>query len=351
MNENITIIIPSYNPDGKLLKTITSMINGGFSDIIVVNDGSRDDCLPIFNEIANFKECTLLTHDTNKGKGRALKTAFDFCITDRNDKLGVITVDGDGQHLVEDVKKCADQMTARPKEIALGVRNFSDPKVPWKSRFGNKLTSLTFGLFCGIHLSDTQTGLRAIPTCYLKEFTSIEGERFEYETNMLLYMHKKKIRFSEVIIETVYLDENASTHFNPIVDSIKIYKLIFKYSICSGLSSLIDLLGFWLLVSIFTHFGKGNDISILLATIGARIISSLFNYIVNKSVVFHSKGIASFFKYVLLCIVQLLVSAGCVTVLSHLFTSGSALKTLFKLIVDTILFFISYNIQKKWVFK
>ncbi|MCR5153735.1 MAG: bifunctional glycosyltransferase family 2/GtrA family protein [Lachnospiraceae bacterium] len=349
--ENVVIIVPSYNPDEKLVNTIKGLVATGFTDILVVNDGADPSHTAPFEEVKSFKECTIISHDVNKGKGRALKTAFEFCLKNRRGCSGVVTVDGDGQHHPEDVKNCAERMLKEKDKVVLGVRNFKDPSVPPKSKFGNTLTSFAFKSLCGIKLSDTQTGLRAIPFSFLESFIKIEGERYEYETNMLLEMKNFKIGFVEEVIRTIYLNENASSHFHPIRDSFKIYKIIFKFALSSGTSCLIDIGLFWLLSFIFERTGFTGIPSIYTATAGARIVSSIFNYKMNRNVVFAAGGKNSVYKYYALCIVQFAVSAGLVSLASFLLKEGSFLETLYKIVVDTLLFFISFRIQKHWVFK
>ena len=199
---------------------------------------------------------------------------------------------------------------------------------------------------CSLKISDTQTGLRAIPAEYLPVFTKTKGDRYEYETNMLLDFGKNNIPFEEVEIQTVYIDENATSHFDPIRDSIRIYKQILKYILSSVGSFLIDIGLFYVLKLLFS--------SIPLCTILARIASSVFNYTFNKKLVFGSSGstVKSLLKYYALCIPQMLVSAGLVTLMSAVMSAEAAwLVTLIKLFVDTVLFILSYIIQKKWVFK
>jgi len=227
---NLTIVIPSLNPDEKLTNTLKGVLEQGFTDIILVNDGSDAAHMGPFEEAVTHPEVTLLTHEVNKGKGRALKTAMEYVLENRKESAGIITMDGDGQHHPEDVYNCGVAMLDRG-DVILGVRDFSQPDVPWKSRWGNNITKFVFRALCGIKISDTQTGLRAFPTNTLKSLLSYEGERFEYETNMLLQMKKDKINFSEVVIRTIYLDDNASTHFHPFRDGWKIYKIILKYGV------------------------------------------------------------------------------------------------------------------------
>lgn len=352
-NTDLTIILPSLNPDEKLVKTVESLLEKGFHDIIVVNDGSDAAHLSPFETISVHTACTLLVHDKNYGKGHALKTAMRYFLEQRPNSPGVVTIDGDGQHHVDDILACAQAMLDRTNEVILGVRDFSEPEVPFKSRFGNNLTKTVFRFFCGIRISDTQTGLRAIPAQYIQQMTEFAGERFEYETNVLLEMKANNIPFSEVKIRTIYLDENASTHFHPIRDSLKIYAIILKFGVSSFLSSIIELIVFALSVMLLDFIGWDLKVefSILIATFIGRAISALCNYKMNRALVFNSGNNSSLLRYAMLCVVQLLVSATLVSILTNLFTAETFGQTLLKAIVDTVLFFISFRIQKEWVFK
>lgn len=348
----VTIIIPSLNPDNKLIQVVDSLIEKGFDDILLVNDGSDKDHMEPFNHVGKYPQCTILTHEVNKGKGRGLKTAFDWCDKNRPDIDGVITVDGDNQHRADDIYACGMKMVELKDQIILGCRDFSGPDVPKKSRFGNNMTSFVFKFACGLNISDTQTGLRAIPRQYLRKMCEIKGERFEYETNMLLEMKQSRIGFSEVKITTVYIEENASTHFNPIKDSIKIYAVILKFLLSSIASFVIDIAIFTVLN--FLLAGKFEEsVSLLISTVGARVISSLFNYTINRKAVFGSKSSVkkTMAKYYMLCVCQMMVSYGLVWALTTLFSAGTAMQSVIKFLVDCSLFVISFPIQRGWVFK
>lgn len=352
-NTDVTVVLPSLNPDEKLINTVNALLEKGFHDIIVVNDGSDEAHLSPFETLSAHDACTLLVHDRNYGKGHALKTAMQYFLTHRPASPGIITIDGDGQHHADDILACAQAMLDRKDEVILGVRDFSEPEVPFKSRFGNNLTKTVFRLFCGIRISDTQTGLRAIPAKYIEAMTAFAGERFEYETNMLLEMKARDIPFSEVKIRTIYLDENASTHFHPIRDSIKIYAVILKFSLSSIASALIELLVFTLVNILldFLAFELQTELAILIASFASRVISAFCNYKMNRALVFRSGSRTSLLRYALLCVIQLLTSATLVSLLTNLFAAETFGQTVLKAIVDTILFFISFRIQKEWVFK
>jgi len=349
--ENVVVILPSLNPDEKLNLVVDGLLREGFEDIVIVNDGSDGQHLAPFERAASHSEVTVLTHEVNKGKGRALKTAFAYCLEHRKSMTGVVTVDGDNQHTPKDIHKCVEQMVQDDK-VVLGCRDFSLEGIPFKSRFGNRLTSSVFRMLCGIRLSDTQTGLRAIPARFLPLLCEARGERFEYETEMLLTFQRESIPFEEVTIETVYLEENASTHFDPIRDSLKIYGIIFRYVFSSFSSFLVDYAIFSLLV--FLLDGKmERGTKLLLATFAARVVSSLYNYSVNRKLVFHSKASvgSSLARYYILCAVQTAASYGLVFLLSALCHADSVLEIIWKLVVDTVLFLLSFRIQQAWVFR
>ena len=353
---SVTVILPSLNPDEKMVRTVTELQKNGFDDIVVVNDGSDAAHLAPFEQVSKLSGVTVLTHEVNRGKGRAMKTAFSYVMEHRSDISGVVTVDGDGQHLPKDIKRCVQRMEEEGDKVILGVRDFSLPGVPPKSRFGNNLTKAVFRFVCGLAISDTQTGLRAIPFSYLQAMTDVEGERFEYETNQLLALKKLRIGIAEVVIDTVYIEENASTHFRPIRDSLKIYAVIFKFIGSSLASFIVDILLFTLLNVLLSKTTPMTGETVLaIATAGARLLSSVFNYTVNRRMVFRSEASvgSSLWKYYVLAVCQMALSYGLVYLFSiavfHL-SDGSLWETVIKLIVDVCLFLLSFQIQQRWVF-
>ena len=346
----VSVIIPAYQPDEKVLATIHGLVEAGFDDILVVDDGSSESCENIFQSIEETKECTLLRHPVNLGKGSALKTAIKYFNEERKDREVVVTVDADGQHLVKDIE-AVSEVALESKKVVFGVRNFSDPNVPTKSKLGNNITAGVFRLFFGMKLRDTQTGLRAFPKQYLAAMSVVEGERYEYETNVLLYMNRDRIPFEQVDIATVYIEENKSSHFRAVRDSLRIYALILKYLLSSISAALIDTVVFFILKSWTVLMFIPIPLTYA-ATVCARIISSLVNYSVNAKHVFKGEtSKATFVKYYILAIVQLLVSATLVFTVEHILQITSPLLfTIAKAVIDTILFFFSFRIQHKWVF-
>lgn len=347
------ILIPSLNPDEKLVKYVDELIGLGFDKILVVNDGSRKDCDNIFSRISQIKEVVVIEHKVNCGKGRALKTGFSYILKHYDDCVGVVTADSDGQHSPKDTLKVAGALCENKDSIILGTRDFNEEQVPFKSRYGNKITTVVFWLLYGKYINDTQTGLRGIGIQYLEKLCGLKGERFEYEIRMLIYGAKSGIELKEVTIETIYIDDNRETHFDPVRDSIKIYKILFAsfflYLLSSLSSFLIDMSVFSLL-NVFILKGLTRGTNIFLSTAFARIISSIYNFTVNHKVVFKSDSnmIRTAIGYYTLVVVQMCCSAGLVYLLTNVVTIPAVIA---KVVVDTVLFFVSYQIQQRYIFK
>ena len=295
---------------------------------------------------------TFLVHETNKGKGRALKTAFRYVLDNYKEAVGVVTADSDGQHTAEAIKKIKGVLSEKPENLVLGVRDFSSKGIPWKSRFGNKLTEKVFEYLSGVHVSDTQTGLRGIPKSFMQQLLDVKGERFEFEMRMLLEC-AGKYTVTEMPIETIYdSKENHRTHFNPIMDSIRIYRILgekFIRYICASISSsIVDVVIFSILCILLKS--RYPCIYIVLATVMARIISAIYNYIMNYKLVFHSKepvktaGV----KYAALVVVQMGLSAALVTFVVNILLFVP--EFVIKMLVDIALFFISYYVQQRYIF-
>lgn len=356
--EDIWIVLPSLNPSDNFDRVVDGVLDAGFAHLLIVDDGSRDDCKAHFDRAASDARCTVLTHAVNRGKGAALKTAFAYLTEHCPDAFGAVTIDGDGQHLTKDILACAAALDA-PDTLVMGCRDFDAPGIPKRSSSGNKITSTVFRLLCGIHLSDTQTGLRGVPAALFPALLAVRGERFEYETNMLLELSRQGVKLKEVPIETVYEDDNSESHFRPVRDSLRIYKFIILYVMASVAGSLADLAVFYA-ARLLLQLGPVTDgkmteaRAVLWATVIARAISSFLNFNLNNRIVFHGRHDfgGTMLRYYCLAVPQMLISAGLVALLSRWAATGaSVLTTLIKFVVDICLFFLSFRIQQTWVFR
>lgn len=349
---DIPVIIPAYEPDDKLITLLVALQREGIRHVVVVDDGSGGQYGELFMKAAAVDNCTVLHHAVNLGKGRALKTAFNHCLIEYKGAPGCVTADSDGQHTPADVLACMRKLWEQPDGLVLGCRDFDAPDVPGRSSFGNKCTRQVFRYLLGISISDTQTGLRAIPAFFMKELMQMKGERFEYETNMLIETKNLNIPVREVPVQTVYIEDNKTSHFNPIKDSVRIYLVFGKFLFSSLSSSVLDLLLFHMLCSVFYPLGtelRGIPY-IVAATVFARVISAVYNFLVNYRVVFKSEaGIASTAgKYFLLAVCQMLCSAFLVNALYGFF---GGIEVAVKMPVDMFLFFVSFVIQREFVYR
>jgi glycosyltransferase involved in cell wall biosynthesis len=337
---NIPILIPAYKPDHQLIDLVEKLLESGITNIIVVDDGSGSDYRGVFESVAKNNCCHLCIHSVNLGKGRAIKTGLNYALVNFPELGGIVTADADGQHLPEDILKVQQKLAVNPDMLILGCRSFGE-KIPFRSKMGNEITKKVFHLLTSIKVSDTQTGLRGIPFRYIADCIRLDGEKYEYEINMLVSSGRYGIKLTEVPIETVYIDLNRSSHFNPVLDSIKIYFVLFRFLLSSLTTALIDFIVFIIC--------SGFGFNILVSTVFGRIIAGNYNFIINKNLVFrsNSNSLKSFVKYWLL--VLLLGSLSYTGILT--FVNYLGLNVLFsKALIETLLFFTSFAIQRNLVF-
>lgn len=275
------VIIPAYKPDETLINIANRLWRYGCR-IVVVDDGSGKEYQTVFESISDI--CVILRHSENKGKGAAIKTALAYIKEEFWDMNLIGVMDCDGQHLPEDMVKLLEFAGTHRKAMVLGVREVGK-HMPLKSRLGNRITRIVFRIASGVKVTDTQTGLRAFGTDLLDRLLSIEGERYEYEMNVLMALAKAGIPIKEVPTHTIYRDSsNSSSHFRAVQDSVRIYKDILKFTMSSFSSFVLDYLLFSALMLILPHTAA----LVLAANLLARLISACYNYCMNCRFVFHT---------------------------------------------------------------
>ena len=337
----VVVLIPAYKPDERLIDLTRELLEKNLP-VMLVDDGGKKEFRAIFDACRELG-AEVAVHAVNMGKGRALKTGINACMNVWPDMAGIVTADADGQHTPTDILRLVDAMREHPTDLILGSRAFTG-NVPKKSLWGNMITRTVYALVSGIRVGDTQTGLRGLPAVALEAMARIDGERYEYEMNVLLKLKDMGIGVFEVPIETIYINDNAGSHFNPVRDAMRIYGVIFKhlltYLFSSGFSFVVDYALYWLCLG----FGLAGWLSYVLA----RIVSSQINYRMNKNLVFGGRGGKwSMVKYYALCVVQGALGAGLVHVLPTVLPVSEAF---IKIPVDIVLFMLSYMIQRDYVF-
>jgi glycosyltransferase involved in cell wall biosynthesis len=335
------IVIPAYEPSKDLIRVTQELKRASpAADILVVDDGSSDACQSVFETLKNLSGVNVLRHAVNLGKGAALKTAMNHALV-QGDIETIVTADADGQHAVSDILRVVEFSRVKPGSIILGVRSFGT-EVPLRSRFGNILTRNVLRIFSGLRLSDTQTGLRAIPRRAMLEFLKIQSNRYEFELECLLLAKQKGIDIREVPIETIYIDGNSSSHFNPVLDSLKIYFVFFRFSLSSLSCAAIDFILFALLFAMSEN--------LLFSVVCSRLISATVNFTLARQVVFKSEGLLGkqAAQYIILAAGILSANYLAMRVLSEDLGLNVLLA---KVLVETALFFASFAIQNIFIFR
>jgi len=347
------LVIPALDPDPTLPDYAAALLARGAVQVVVVDDGSGAAFAPTFLALESLEGCTLLRHERNRGKGRALKTAFAHIRSCRQwEGAAVVTADADGQHSVEDV--CAVARAAREEKgrLVLGVRNLRQENVPTRSKIGNRLTSWAFHLLYGVRLEDTQTGLRGLPWAMLEWCCAIGGERYEYEMNMLIRAAREHVALRQVGIQTIYYNNNAGTHLHAVRDAWRVFCVLISglgiYTLCSAFSAATDVLTFWLGSSVL-FAALPDAVCYWWSTVTARALSSAVDYTLNHIYFGARRSGRSVVRYYTLWACQMLCSYGLLMAVHALFPSVPAVVG--KAAVDVLLALLSYQIQLHWVFR
>jgi putative flippase GtrA len=308
---------------------------------VVVDDGSGPEFGDLFTRVAELPGVELLRHATNLGKGAALKTGLNYALCRYAGLTGVVTADADGQHHPDDIERVGESLLAHPDSLVLGCRSFHS-EVPLRSRIGNLATSAIMHALMGRKMSDTQTGLRGLPAAFAPRILKIEANGYEFELEMLIAAHQLGVPLVEESIRTIYLPGNPSSHFNPIVDSMKIYFILLRFGSVSLLTALLDNLVFILAL----HRGG----SVLLSQALGRTVGLAFNYTMVRSSVFysHQRHKTVLPKYLLLALVSGTASYGGIRLLAS--TMGIAAIPA-KLAVESLLFLVNFAVQRLFIFK
>jgi glycosyltransferase involved in cell wall biosynthesis len=336
----LAILIPAWQPDEQLAILVAGLGEEGFGAVIVVDDGSDEKYAAVFEELALLPRVHVLRHAVNLGKGRALKTGINYFLSELPEMDGLVTADADGQHTKADIARVAKGLFDAGGRVVLGSRSFA-ADAPSRSRFGNGLTRHIFSFTTGAKLADTQTGLRAFPRKLLPELLGLEGERYEYEMTVLAHVCRLVGKPLEVPIETIYLEGNHSSHFDPIWDSMRIYFVLVRFYFSAIVAAGIDFAGFSVVFAV-----TGN----VLASIAVGRLSSLVNFVLNRKFVFHNQASV---KGTLWRYYALVVAIGGLSYLLiwalHQYARWNVFAA--KAVVDTVLSLVSFSVQRTFVFR
>ena len=296
------ILIPAYEPDAQLITLAKQLKEAGFA-IVVVDDGSGDAYGNIFAATSEFAH--ILTHKKNRGKGAALKTGMRYIQDHMPEAANFITCDADGQHRVEDALRVQDQLEAGHKFV-LTMRKLNND-IPLRSKIGNTMSRIVYALLTKRYLSDNQSGLRGFHRSHIEWMLQVEKDNYDYEMNVLYYAAKKSIHIATILIDAIYINNNQSSHFHPIKDTIRIYKSLFYLAI--GLFVGFFATQAWIITA-SCIFGYNH---LLITVPSAAGLSYLVNIIVSKYFIFRK---VRCYDYLTLLIYQIITymfyTIGCI---------------------------------------
>ena len=343
-------VIPAYEPPESFV-SYAALVLQSTDALVVVDDGSGKEYNAVFDKIKDLKGATVLSYEKNRGKGYALKQAFSYCVTHFASEDVIVTADCDGQHAPADVAAVCDAALQHPDTCVLGVRDFTQANVPARSKTGNIQTLRLLRWLFSLELTDSQTGLRAFTVKTAREFIKIDGNRFEYETGMLIYAKRNHIHIREVPIQTIYPEdpEDHISHYKTFRDSFQIIGVMLRYLSGTMMAGLLATIGDLGLFSLLTYvvFPQITPIYTLIATICGKILSSLINFGINCKYVFHGKARQSAGRFYIVWLGQLLLSYGNIWLFGHVL--GGHL-TLMKFLGDCVLALLTYKLLCNWVY-
>jgi putative flippase GtrA len=334
------VLIPAYEPGVDFPSFVSGLIARGVRHVVVVDDGSGPAFRARFDQVAAFPEVLVCRHAINLGKGAALKTGINAILCEYPDTRVVVTADADLQHHPDDVIAVGQFGVEHPGALVLGVRSFS-ADVPFRSRLGNLVTRSALRAVVGQKVTDTQTGLRAIPYRLLPGMLKIGPQGYDFELDALMQCRHKRVPILEVPIRTIYINGNASSHFNMLLDSMRIYFVLLRFATVSLCTALLDNI-------LFSVIFVATS-SLVASLVCARIAAMLFNFVTVKRMVFKSHGrpVVQLVKYATLVAVSGALSYG----LIHLFVTYLSLGVLrAKLCAEAILFLANFLIQRDVIF-
>lgn len=336
----LCVLIPAYKP-GQPLLDLLDALSPHADRIVVVNDGSGPACSPIFDAARQKPRVHIVDHAVNLGKGAALRTGLNYALSVCGTDAIFVTADADGQHTPPDIRAVAEAAAANPGALILGARRFEGP-VPFRSRIGNVLTRHILRAVVGCRLTDTQTGLRAIPAALIPKLLKLPSSGYEFELDMLILCRYAGVPIREVPIATVYIDGNKSSHFHPLRDSMRIYFVLLRFALASLLTACLD----------YTVFGAAIALQATVpqAQIIARALALLFNYAALRRAVFYSdqRHASVFPRYVLVVALSGLVSFALLRLLMD--RVGLGLFTA-KLLAEIIVFPANFAVIREFIFR
>jgi glycosyltransferase involved in cell wall biosynthesis len=222
----VAVLIPALNEELRIRGVVEGALREA-QHVIVVDDGSTDDTLA---RIADLP-VRVIRHETRRGKGEGLRTGFRAALELGVD--GVLTMDGDGQHMASDIPRLLAAEDKFPGHIVVGARLRKRSQQPWHRRLANEFGDWGIAWAMGYRVADTQSGQRYYPRAVC-EIADVAGQGFVFEADILIQAARRLgTRCVCVPIESRYAGDGLAgqfrrSHFRPLTDLYRITSHVVK---------------------------------------------------------------------------------------------------------------------------
>ncbi len=214
---NVYLVIPTYKEEKSIGKVLDDVFSSGFKNVVVADCASPDKT----RKIAEEKGAYVVRHAVKRGLGAGLRSGIQFAREEGAQYI--ITMDADGQHLLKDVKKVADELKKEHADVVIGSRLKDHKGMPWFRVFGNKVMNLCTWVLFGVRCSDTQSGLRGMNRNAAKKIL-IRTKGMEVSSEFIAEVKRKHLKLKEVPITAVYSEYSLQKGLK----NTDAFKILFK---------------------------------------------------------------------------------------------------------------------------
>lgn len=307
-----------------------------FTAVVVCQDGE-------YNGVGD--DANIIALPDEAGEGAAMKRAYKYVMENLPDCDMVIRVSADDEYTANDILRVQRLLRKNRSALVIGLRS-RNHSLGWAGKLRRSIVNQVFAVASGRNLRDVETGLRGFYREYIPSLLKVDGERYEYEVNALLYATRTGMKICEAVLDTEYSIGNNS-YYQHIMEWIKVYGCVVKFAVSSLLTFLID---FFMLLGLNKLLAGINQVAALVISVGtSRTAGCLANFFINHFIVFDSNEPVSrtMLKFVCLQIVIMALSY----LMIHFFniTLGMSI-AISKIISDTALFAVSFVIQGKFIY-
>jgi glycosyltransferase involved in cell wall biosynthesis len=211
MRMDAAALVPAYNE----AETIADVVRGVLpfvSQVLVVDDGSTDGT----GNHARVAGASVIAHQTNQGKGTAVRTGLDHLL--RRNLTHVVFLDGDLQHLPQETPRLLDAARETEADVVIGERRFDRARMPASRYHTNRIGSRALSWFVGVPVRDTQCGFRVFRVDVLRRMR-LSATGYEIETEMLVKLRRLGGRIASAPVTAVY--NGRQSKLRPIRDTTR----------------------------------------------------------------------------------------------------------------------------------